>query len=80
MKPMMTATTIIRMIGCELLDQKTSDAKSKPYKYMIFIIYNHHTNQWGSNQERKNNGMNAVHLFIFYFGLVLLYHATTRIK
>ena len=43
---------------------------------MIFIIHN-------SNNSKNQMGdylMNALHLFVFYVGLIILYHATTRIK
>ena len=47
---------------------------------MIFIIHNHNHNHNHNTNPMGDSVMNAVNLFIFYFGLVILYHATTRIK
>jgi hypothetical protein len=51
---------------------------------MIFIIHVHnhiHSHIHIHNHTTIGDSvMNVVHLFIFYMGLILLYHATTRIK
>ena len=53
--------------------------KSKPYKHMIFIIHNHNHSH-STNTPMGDSVMNVVYLFLFYVGLIILYHATTRIK
>lgn len=45
---------------------------------MIFIIHNHKTHN--TNTMSDSSMMNLIHLFIFYLGLIILYHATTRFK
>ena len=55
---------------------------------MIFIIYNHnhhnhhthHHTHHNPNNQMGDSVMNVVYLFLFYVGLIILYHATMRIK